>query len=72
MSIPTSAGGRRNLAARITVTSPTTGSYQGGFWSLAQARVVIGDWKDEYNHHRRHSALGYQTPASYAAACTHR
>jgi hypothetical protein len=29
MSIPTSAGGRRNLAARITVTSPTTGSYQG-------------------------------------------
>jgi putative transposase len=26
------------------------------FWSLTQARVVIGDWKDEYNHHRRHSA----------------
>ena len=41
------------------------------FWSLAQARVVISDWKDEYNHHRRHSALGYQTPARYAAACTH-
>ena len=42
------------------------------FWSLAHARVTITDWKDEYNHHRRHSALGYQTPASYAAACTHR
>lgn len=41
------------------------------FWSLAHARVVIGDWKDEYNHHRRHSSLGYQTPAHYAAACTH-
>lgn len=41
------------------------------FWSLTQARVVISDWKDEYNHHRRHSALGYQTPASYAAACIH-
>jgi len=40
-------------------------------WSLAQARVVIADWKQEYNHHRRHSALGYQTPASYAAVCTH-
>ncbi len=40
------------------------------FWSLTHARVVITDWK-EYNHHR-HSALGYQTPASYAAACTHR
>ena len=42
------------------------------FWSLAQARIVITDWKHEYNHHRRHSALGYQTPARYAAACTHR
>jgi putative transposase len=42
------------------------------FWSLAQARVVISDWKEDYNHHRRHSALGYQAPADYAAACTHR
>jgi Integrase core domain len=32
------------------------------FWSLVQAGVVIGDWKHDYNHHRRHSALGYQTP----------
>jgi putative transposase len=42
------------------------------FWSLTQAQIVITDWKHEYNHHRRHSALGYQTPAGYAAACTHR
>ncbi len=42
------------------------------FWSLIHARIVISDWKQEYNHHRRHSALGYQTPARYAAACTHR
>jgi transposase InsO family protein len=21
------------------------------FWSMAQARVVISDWKHEYNHH---------------------
>ena len=42
------------------------------FWSLTHARVVIADWKDEYNHHRRHSALGYQAPARYAAVCTHR
>ncbi|MBF6150375.1 IS3 family transposase, partial [Nocardia nova] len=42
------------------------------FWSLTHARVVITDWKDEYNHRRRHSALGYQTPAGYAAACIHR
>jgi len=31
-------------------------------WSLAQARVVISAWKAGYNHRRRHSALGYQTP----------
>jgi len=40
------------------------------FWSLTQARVIISDWKDEYNNHRRHSSLGYLTPVSYAAACT--
>jgi len=28
------------------------------FWSLAQARVIISDWKYDDNHHRRHSALG--------------
>jgi putative transposase len=37
------------------------------FWSLTHAQVVIGDWKHEYNWHRPHSALGYQTPAAYAA-----
>ena len=41
------------------------------FYSLLHARVVIGDWKHEYNHHRRHSALGYQAPADYARHCTH-
>jgi putative transposase len=42
------------------------------FWSLAQARVVISDWKQDYNHRQRRSAPGYQPPAAYAAACTHR
>ena len=41
------------------------------FWSLAHARIVIGDWKQEYNHHRPHSALGYQPLARYAASCRH-
>ena len=41
------------------------------FWSLAQARVVISDWKREYNWLRPHSALNYEPPARYAATCTH-
>ena len=39
--------------------------------SLLEARVVIGDFKHEHNHRHRHSALGYRTPAEYAAACRH-
>ncbi|MGE2736101.1 IS3 family transposase [Mycolicibacterium vaccae] len=37
--------------------------------TLLEARVVIGDFKDEHNHRHRHSALGYRTPAEYAAVC---
>jgi transposase InsO family protein len=39
--------------------------------TLFEARVVIGDFKDEHNTRHRHSALGYRTPAEYAAACAH-
>jgi transposase InsO family protein len=42
------------------------------FWLLTHARVVISDWKHDYDHHRRHSALGYQPPTRYAATCIHR
>lgn len=41
------------------------------FYSLLHATVVIGDWKTEYNHDRRHSSLGYLAPADYARQCTH-
>lgn len=34
------------------------------FVSLREARVVIEQWRDFYNHQRPHSALGYRTPAS--------
>ncbi|MBN7458502.1 IS3 family transposase [Mycobacteroides abscessus subsp. abscessus] len=37
--------------------------------TLFEARVVIGDFKAEHNTRHRHSALGYLTPAEYAAAC---
>jgi transposase InsO family protein len=41
------------------------------FYSLLHARVVISDWKAEYNTTRRHSSLGYLSPADYAQICTH-
>jgi len=37
------------------------------FTGLADARVRIGLWRRDYNEHRPHSALGYQTPAEFAA-----
>ncbi|MGJ6127240.1 IS3 family transposase [Mycolicibacterium sp. Y3] len=37
--------------------------------TLLEARVVIGDFKDDHTRRHRHSALGYRTPAEYAAAC---
>ena len=39
--------------------------------TLLEAQVVIGDFKHDHNHRHRHSALGYRTPAEYAAACRH-
>jgi putative transposase len=39
------------------------------FESLAEARVIAEDYRLDYNHHRPHSALRYQTPATFAAAC---
>jgi transposase InsO family protein len=39
------------------------------FESLAEAQVVSRDWKHNYNTRRGHSALGYLTPAAFAANC---
>jgi transposase InsO family protein len=36
-------------------------------WTLTEARVVIEDYRREYNHHRPHSKLGYQSPKRFAA-----
>jgi putative transposase len=38
------------------------------FACLAEARVVIGDWREDYNQRRPHSALGMRAPAAFAAA----
>ena len=39
------------------------------FESLVAARTLTTAWKDDYNHHRPHSSLGYVAPAEFAARC---
>ena len=39
------------------------------FLELEDARWVIDGWRLDYNHRRRHSALGCHTPADFAATC---
>ena len=38
------------------------------FSGLRDAQGLAASWKNEYNHRRPHSSLGYQTPAAYAAS----
>ena len=33
------------------------------FITLEEAKVLIEQWRQEYNHIRPHSSLGYQPPA---------
>ena len=42
---------------------------QHWFASLSHMRSVIDNWRDDYNHHRPHSTLGYVPPATFAARC---
>ena len=36
------------------------------FYTLAEAKVLIEWWRQEYNHKRPHSSLGYRPPAPEA------
>ena len=42
------------------------------FASLAQARVVLGCWRADYNDTRPHSQLGWRTPSEFAMTCNPR
>jgi hypothetical protein len=42
---------------------------QHWFASLSHMRSVIDNWREDYNHHRPHSTLGYVPPAVFAARC---
>ena len=37
------------------------------FANVKEAQVLAEDYRDHYNHHRPHGALGYLTPAEFAA-----
>ncbi len=39
------------------------------FYSVKDAKVIVENWRLEYNNHRPHSGLGYMTPAAFAAGC---
>ena len=40
------------------------------FSCLAEAQVVVGDWREDYNRRRPHSSLGMRAPAVFAAQWT--
>ena len=40
------------------------------FDSLSEARKLTKAWRQDYNHHRPHSSLGYLPPAAFAARCS--
>jgi len=41
---------------------------QHWFWSLAEARQIVEEWRLDYNRSRPHSALGGLTPESTVSA----
>ncbi len=38
------------------------------FGNLAEARQILEDWRQDYNHVRPHSSLNYRTPMEFVAA----
>jgi hypothetical protein len=39
------------------------------FETVSAARKQTAAWREDYNHHRPHSSLGYLTPAEFATRC---
>jgi putative transposase len=66
--------------ARLALAEPYVESFGGrlrdelltveAFNTLLEARVLVEDWRIEYNTLRPHSALGYLPPTDYAKTWT--
>src|SRR5205085_1894575 len=41
------------------------------FVTRAEARAAVAEWIEDYNHDRRHSALGMRSPIAYEQALAH-
>jgi len=39
------------------------------FENVPAAQTLAAAWRNDYNHHRPHSSLGYRTPAEFAVGC---
>jgi transposase InsO family protein len=39
------------------------------FGSVLEAKVLAKEWRQQYNHVRPHSSLGYRTPAEFGEKC---
>lgn len=39
------------------------------FYSVMEAKVIVENWRLDYNDYRPHSGLGYMTPAGFASSC---
>jgi transposase InsO family protein len=37
--------------------------------AVMEARVLVGEYRQHYNHQRPHSAVSYLTPPEFAAPC---
>jgi transposase InsO family protein len=43
--------------------------FHEAFSCLIEARVLIEDWRQDYSHHRPHSALGMKAPVVFGTSC---